>query len=138
MQYDITKENLENQKIKMEIENCVVNENGNLVKKSSKKEGGLKEIFKNCKGKIGKGLTVVSLIGVICSSIFFFPTLPLCVATLAGGGYMMKDDIKSYMENNKNKIPGNEVNQVNEGEEGDEGIIEGMSNFFNDIYNDYW
>ena len=33
MQYDITKENLENQKIKMEIENCVVNENGNLVKK---------------------------------------------------------------------------------------------------------
>ena len=134
-QYDITKENLKNQKIKMEIENCVVNENGNLVKKSSKKEGGLKEIFKNCKGKIGKGLTVVSLIGAICSSIFFLPTLPLCVATLAGGGFMMKDDIKSYMENNKSKMPENEVNQV---DEGDEGIIEGVSNFFNDIYNDYW
>ena len=135
MQYDITKENLENQKIKMEIENCVVNENGNLVKKSSKKEGGLKEIFKNSKGKIGKGLTVVSFIGAICSSFFFWPTIPLCVATFLGGGYMMKDDIKSYMENNKSKKPGNEVN---EGDEGDEGIVEGMSNyFFNDFYNDW-
>ena len=75
------------QKVKLNIEDCIVNEKGFIIKRTTKKEG-IKEIFNNYKGEIGGGLTIISLIGAICSSIFFPPALPVSLLSMAGGAFL--------------------------------------------------
>lgn len=76
------------QKIELNIEDCTVNEEGNLIKRTTKKEGY--EIFKNYKGEIGGGITLLSLVGGICSAIFFPAVFPVSIFTLAGGAILWK------------------------------------------------
>ena len=76
------------QKIELNIEDCTVNEEGTLIKRTTKKEGY--EIFKNYKGEIGGGITILSLVGGICSAIFFPTVLPVSIFTLAGGAILWK------------------------------------------------
>ena len=75
------------QKVQLNIEDCYVNEDGIIVKRITKKEG-IKEIFNSYKGEIGGGITILSLIGFICSSIFFPPVLPVSLLSMAGGTFL--------------------------------------------------
>ena len=85
------------QKIELNIEDCTVNEEGNLIKRTTKKEGY--EIFKNYKGEIGGGITILSLVGGICSAIFFPAVFPVSIFTLAGGAILWKfTDIFAYID----------------------------------------
>ena len=64
--YEKNKDLLKQQKINVNIEKCEIDEEGNLVKKSTKKDF-LLEIFNNYKGE---GLTAISIIGSIFTGIF--------------------------------------------------------------------
>ena len=77
---------LKEKKINLNIEGCEINEEGNLVKKSTKK-GILMEFFNNYKGE---GLTILSLIGSILTGIFCFPALPVCLIPLVGGVFLIQ------------------------------------------------
>lgn len=89
-------------KVNLNFENCEINEQGNLVKKTSKKE-----TFMNLLDKYkGEGLSVISVIGSILSGIFFLPTLPICLATLVGGTYLIQD---KEDEKNNNSIKSDKV-----------------------------
>ena len=79
------------QKVMLNIEDCTLNEDGSFIRRTTKKEG-YEEIFKNYKGKIGGGLTIVSLIGAICSGIFFPPILPVSLLSMAGGAFLWNKD----------------------------------------------
>ena len=103
--YPKTKEIEKNQKVLLNIEDCKLNENGILIKRTTKKEG-IEEIFENYKGKIGGGITILSLIGAICSGIFFLPTLPISLLSMYGGTVMWNNDRK---EKNKQKKKENEI-----------------------------
>ena len=72
------------QKVKLNIEDCTINEEGNLIKRTTKKEG-LLEILNDYKGEIIEGLTILSFI-FLCSSIFCQPVLPLPVSFLSTAG----------------------------------------------------
>ena len=74
-------------KVQLNTEDCAINEDGIIIKRSTKKEG-IKEIFNNYKGEIGGGLTILSLIGAVCSSIFFPPVLPVSLLSMAGGAFI--------------------------------------------------
>ena len=74
-------------KVQLNIEDCEMNKEGNLIKKTTKKEG-FEEIFKNYKGEIGGGLTILSLIGVICSGILFPAILPIPLISMGTGAYL--------------------------------------------------
>ena len=87
------------QKVELNIEDCEFNEEGYLIKRTTKKEG-IEEIFRNYKGEIGGSLTVVSLIGAICSGFLFLPCLPVSLLTMAGGIYIW---YKNKEEKEKNK-----------------------------------
>ena len=82
----------------LNIEDCEINEEGSLVKKNTKKDD-LMEILHNYKGE---GLTVLSVIGSIFTGIFFVPALPLCLASMVGGAYLMKQKKENQEKNNKN------------------------------------
>jgi len=97
--YPKTKEFEKNQKVLLNIEDCKLNENGILVKRTTKKEG-IEEIFQNYKGQLGGGITILSLIGAICSGIFFLPALPISLLSMAGGTMMWNND---RIEKNKKK-----------------------------------
>ena len=84
--YEENKDLLKEQKINLNIEGCEINEEGNLVKKSTKKDI-LMEFFNNYKGE---GLTILSFISSIFTGIFCFPALPVCLIPLAGGAYLIK------------------------------------------------
>ena len=95
--YPRTKEIENKQKIRLNIEESELNKDGALVKKSTIKDS-LKEIFENYEGELGKGMTILSLIGAICSNMVF-PTIPLAM----GGVYLWKKS-KDKKEKNKKKI----------------------------------
>jgi len=84
--YEENKDLLKEQKINLNIEGCEINEEGNLVKKSTKKDI-LIEFFNNYKGE---GLTILSLIGSILTGIFCFPALPVCLIPLVGGVFLIQ------------------------------------------------
>ena len=88
------------QKVKLNIEDCTINEEGNLIKRTTKKEG-LLEILNDYKGEIIEGLTILSFI-VVCSSIFCQPVLPLPVSFLstAGGAILT---IKNMVDKEEDK-----------------------------------
>ena len=88
------------QNVKLNIEDCTVNEEGVLIKRTTKKEG-IEEIFHNYKGKIGGGLTLLSIVGVVCSSIFFPPVLPVSLLSMAGGAFLWNSDRVEKEENKK-------------------------------------
>ena len=96
--YPINKEILKEQKVNLNIEDCEINEEGSLVKKNTKKDD-LMEILHNYKGE---GLNVLSVIGSIFTGIFFAPALPLCLASMVGGAYLMKQKKENQDKNNKN------------------------------------
>lgn len=75
------------QRVQLNIEDCEIDEEGNLIKRTTKKEG-INEIFQNYKGEIGGGLTILSLIGTVVSGIFFPPILPVSMASLVGGAFL--------------------------------------------------
>ena len=93
-------DNNKEQKVKLNIEDCTVNEEGILVKRTTKKEG-IEEIFHNYKGEIGGGLTILSLIGVVCSSIFFPPIIPVSILSMAGGAFLWNKNRVDKEENRR-------------------------------------
>ena len=112
------------QKVKLNIEDCIVNEDGTLVKRNTKKEG-FQEIFYNYKGIIGGSITILSLIGAVCSLIIFPPILPVPLFSMSGGAFLWnknrvekKNDEKKkeeVMVNEKiNEIIKNELKKFNE------------------------
>ena len=103
--YPKTKEIEKNQKVLLNIEDCKLNENGILIKRTTKKEG-IEEIFQNYKGQLGGGITVLSLIGAICSGIFFLPALPISLISMVGGTMMWNND---RIEKNKKKKESDEI-----------------------------
>ena len=60
--------------VNLNVEDCTVNEQGNIIKRTIKKEG-FEEIIKNYQGEIGGGITIKSIIGII--SGVFFPSILL-------------------------------------------------------------
>ena len=90
------------QKISLNIENCEMDDEGNLIKKTTKKEG-IEEILKNYQGEIGGGLTILSLVGVVCSA-FFLPVLSLPFLSVAGGGAFLWYKNKKDKEEDKRKV----------------------------------
>ena len=108
--FDFKKE----QKIEYDINKCEINEEGYLINVNTKKEG-YKEIFKNTKFKIGGAMTIFSIIGIIFSGIFFLPCVPVCITTLVGGVYIIKNTSEEEKKNEQEKI--NEIienNNINE------------------------
>ena len=93
--YEKTKDLLKEQKINVNIEGCEFDEEGNLLKKSTKKDF-LMEVFDNYKGE---GLTAISILGSIFTGIFCLPALPVCLIQLVGGLDFMKQ--KNEKENKK-------------------------------------
>ena len=104
------------QKIEYNIQKCEIDKDGILINVNNKKEG-YKEIFKNTKYKVGGAMTIVSIIGIIFSGIFFPPTIPVCITTLFGGLFIMK---KSSDE--QNKIEQQKINEIIEFNEINENI----------------
>ena len=88
------------QKVKLNIEDCTVNEEGNLIKRTTKKEG-IKEIFDNYQGEIGGGLTILSLIGVVCSGFFFTLGIPVSLISMAGGVFLWNQNRVNKEEDKK-------------------------------------
>ena len=95
--YKKTKNMKIEQKINLKIENCEINTQGNLVKKTKKKEG----FMDICKKYTGEGLTILSIIGSICSGIFFQPALPFCIASIIGSS--------AYLYNEKHREEPNQT-----------------------------
>jgi GTP-binding protein EngB required for normal cell division len=90
------------QNIKINIVDCDSNEEGQLFKKTTKKEG-FEEIFNNYKGEIGRGLTILSLICIVCSSIFCLSTLPAPILSLLGGAILWNKN-KTEKEEERKRI----------------------------------
>ena len=88
------------QKVKLNIEDCDVNEEGNLIKRTTKKEG-IKEIFDNYQGEIGGGLTIISLIAVVCSGFFFTFGIPVSLLSMAGGVFLWNKNRVNKEEDKK-------------------------------------
>lgn len=95
--------NIKDQVIKYDYQKCEIDEEGNLIKINTKKEG-LKEIFSNSKSKFGGALTIFSIIGLIFSGLFFHFGIPVCLTTLAGGSYFIKKSVDEHKEDEDNKI----------------------------------
>ena len=92
--YPKNESNINNMKIKLDIENCEIID-GKIVKKTTIKEG-LKEIFKYKEGLFGSVITVGSIIGcIITSGLFGIGFIPS--ALLIGKSYV------DYTENKKNE-----------------------------------
>ena len=90
--------------IKYDYQECKINEEGNLIIISTKKEG-VKEIFSNLKSKLGGALSFFSIIGLIFSGVFFpYVGIPVCLSTLAGGAYIIKNSVDKQKEEEENKI----------------------------------
>ena len=85
--YPKNKDLIREKKISLNFENCEINEQGNLVKKTTTKENFMK-LLNEYKGE---GLSVISVIGTILSGIFFLPALPICLASFVGGTYLMNE-----------------------------------------------
>jgi len=89
------------------------------------------EIIKVNKMKlyVSNGIASASAIGLIFSSIFFLPTLPLCLVFLAGGIHSIKDskDLESIYENESKNLN----KEFNETKVIDELIIEEDNEFNN-------
>jgi len=75
------------QKVHLDIEHCEMDKEGNLIKKTTRKEG-IKEILNNYKSEITGGLTILSLIGSVVSGLFFPPILPVSLASMVGGAFL--------------------------------------------------
>ena len=82
---------------------CEIDSDGNLINISNKKEG-LNDIFQDSKSKIGGAITICSILGLICSGLFFYPTIPICLATLFGGVFMIKKSATDQEKIEKDKI----------------------------------
>ena len=104
------------QKIEYNIQKCEIDKDGILINVNNKKEG-YKEIFKNTKYKVGGAMTIVSIIGIIFSGIFFPPTIPVCITTLFGGLFIMKNS-----SDEQNKIEQQKINEIVEYNEINENI----------------
>jgi hypothetical protein len=60
-------------------------------------------------------MTIFSIIGIIFSGIFFLPCVPVCITTLVGGVYIIKNTSEEEKKNEQEKI--NEIienNNINE------------------------
>ena len=88
------------QKVHLNIEDCKMDEEGNLIKITTKKEG-IEEIFKNYKGEIGGGITILSLIGSVISGFIFPPILFVSVPSMFGGAFLWN---KNRIEKEEERI----------------------------------
>ena len=108
--YKKDKNSKNNKKFKVNIEESEINSQGILERKTTKKEGIMK-LFDNYKGE---GLTILSIVGTICTGIFCMPALPLCIASFFGGTYLMKKKNDEKMKNqnqNQNQVNNFMLNQ---------------------------
>lgn len=101
--YPNNESNKKEQKISYDVQQCEINEERNLINVNSKTEGFAK-IFPNTKSKVGGIMTVASIIGIIFSGIFFPPTVPVCITTLAGGLFIIKNSADEQEKNEQDKV----------------------------------
>ncbi len=87
--------------IKYDTEKCEINEDGSLINIKTKKEG-LGEIFK--KYKMGGAITIISIIAMIFSGIFFPFTIPVCITGFFGGVILIKKSANEQEKNEQEKI----------------------------------
>ena len=95
--------NKKDQKISYDTQKCEIDEEKNLINVKSNIEG-FQKIFQNKKSKVGGVMTIASIIGIIFSSFFFLPTVPLCVTTLIGGIYVLKNSNDEQQKIEQDKI----------------------------------
>ena len=50
--------------VNLNVEDCTVNEKGNIIKRTTKKED-FEEIIRNYQGEIGGDITIITIIGII-------------------------------------------------------------------------
>ena len=98
--YPKEKDFIKEKKVKLKIEDCQINEKGQLVRKTTKKEG-LEKIFEKYKLQIGSGVTIASVVGLVCTGIFCLPALPACLLSLLGGTYLIKKKYDDDKEREK-------------------------------------
>lgn len=96
----LNNDNKEETKIECDVKKCKIDDQGNLINIYNEKEG----FFNDTKSKVGGGLTIISVIGLIFSGIFFFPTIPICITSLVGGIYIMKKSSDQREKNEQIKI----------------------------------
>ena len=85
------------QRVHLDIEQCEIDEEGNLIKKTTRKEG-IKEILNNYKSEITGSITILSFIGSIVSGILFPPILPVSLASMIGGAILWNKNRKEKDE----------------------------------------
>lgn len=86
------------QTVNLNVEDWIINEQRNIIKRTTKKEG-FEEIIKNYQGEIGGGITIISIIGII-SGAFFPPILPSFFIICNGRNIFMN---KNRFEKEENK-----------------------------------
>ena len=87
--------------VNLNIEDCIVNEEGKIIKRTTKKEG-FEELIKNYQGTIGGSITIISIVGII-SGVFLTPLLPISILSAAGGLFLWNKDRIEKEENKKKK-----------------------------------
>ena len=85
--------------VNLNIEDCIVNEEGKIIKRTTKKEG-FEELIKNYQGTIGGSITIISIVGII-SGVFLTPLLPISILSAAGGLFLWNKDRIEKEENKK-------------------------------------
>ena len=88
--------------ITFNIEDIFLNEEGNFVKRTTKKEGLLK-IISDYKGEIGEGVTLISIIGIVVSIAYLPIAVPLCLLGMVGGSILREENIDDKKEKQKRK-----------------------------------
>ena len=86
------------QTVNLNVEDCTINEQGNIIKRTTKKEG-FEELIKNYQVEIGGGITIISIVGII-SGAFFPPILPVSLLSAMGGIFLWN---KNRLEKEENK-----------------------------------
>ena len=84
--YEKSPDLIKKQSVNVKVEGCEINNQGKLVRKSKPKEV-LSKLYDKYKGE---GLTVLGIIGAICTGIFCLPALPVCLLPIAGGVNLMR------------------------------------------------
>lgn len=91
------------QRISYDTQKCEIDEEKNLINVKTKTEG-FNKIFQNTKSKIGGIMTIASIIGIIFSGFFFLPAFPVCITTLVGGVYIIKNSADEQEKIEQDKV----------------------------------
>ena len=90
--YENNIQHLKEQKVNEKDENCEINEEGKLVRRSKKKEG-INSIFNIFNKNNGERLTIGSILDFICNSFSYIP-MPVLTEPLYGGVKLMYEQFE--------------------------------------------